>query len=124
MAEATITSARCRRERLAAGARGADQGVAKTPRDLTGRAGEPSGNALDVPLGSGARPADADAGHAESRRTGARRNAGRVLLTARRAVPGSLPKAASRRASPQASTLTPPYTHGIGHVPAVAGVIE
>jgi len=46
------------------------------------------------------------------------------FLTARRAVPGSLPEAAPRRASPpHASALTPPYTHGIGHVPAVVGVI-
>ncbi len=49
MVEATPCSSRCRGERFAAGARGADQGTANTPRDLAGRAGQPLRDALDLP---------------------------------------------------------------------------
>src|SRR5713101_624509 len=97
MAEAMGRSARCWRARLAAGAWGEDQGAENAPRDLAGGTGEPRRDALDLPVRSGAWPADADAGYAESRGTWTRRDAGRLLLTFRRAVSRSLPQGTPTR---------------------------
>src|SRR2546426_11268098 len=76
MAEAMDRSARCRRERLAAGARCEDQGATAPSRDLTGRIGRARRPALDLPERSGARTPDADARSGQSRHTGPWRDAG------------------------------------------------